>query len=133
MIRSAPKESVLNRRDRIEESLVQSFGLQHLEVTDESHGHNVPDGAESHFKIVAVSEEFAGKRLIQRHRMINELLASEFAGGMHALRFMSIPQTNGKPGSIRRRCRLPVPEAVQAMEKPSDASCAGFLSISFLG
>lgn len=85
MIRSAPKESVLNRRDRIEESLVQSFGLQHLEVTDESHGHNVPDGAESHFKIVAVSEEFAGKRLIQRHRMINELLASEFAGGMHAL------------------------------------------------
>ena len=85
MIRSAPKESVLNRRDRIEESLVQSFGLQHLEVTDESHGHNVPDGAESHFKIVAVSEEFAGKRLIERHRMINELLASEFAGGMHAL------------------------------------------------
>ena len=69
-----------NRRE-----LVQRFGLQHLEVIDESHGHNVPDGAESHFKIVAVSEEFAGKRLIQRHRMINELLASEFAGGMHAL------------------------------------------------
>ena len=55
---------------------MQSFGLQHLEVTDESHGHNVPDGAENCFKIVAVSEEFAGKRLIQRHRMINELLAS---------------------------------------------------------
>ena len=75
----------MNRRERIEETLVQRFGLQHLDVTDESHGHSVPDGAESHFKVVAVSEEFAGKRLIQRHRMINELLESEFAGGMHAL------------------------------------------------
>ena len=75
----------MNRRERIEETLVQRFGLQHLDVTDESHGHSVPDGAESHLKVVAVSEEFAGKRLIQRHRMINELLESEFAGGMHAL------------------------------------------------
>ena len=75
----------MNRRERIEEILAQRFGLQHLDVTDESHGHSVPDGAESHFKVVAVSEEFAGKRLIQRHRMINELLESEFAGGMHAL------------------------------------------------
>ena len=74
----------MNRRERIEETLVQRFGLQHLDVTDESHGHSVSDGAESHFKVVAVSEEFAGKRLIQRHRMINELLESEFAGGMHA-------------------------------------------------
>ena len=75
----------MNRRERIEESMAQRFGLQHLEVMDESHGHSVPDGSESHFKIVAVSEEFEGKRLIQRHRMINELLESEFAGGMHAL------------------------------------------------
>lgn len=75
----------MNRRERIEETLVQRFVLQHLDVTDESHGHSVSDGAESHFKVVAVSEEFAGKRLIQRHRMINELLESEFAGGMHAL------------------------------------------------
>lgn len=75
----------MNRLERIEESMAQRFGLQHLEVMDESHGHSVPDGSESHFKIVAVSEEFEGKRLIQRHRMINELLESEFAGGMHAL------------------------------------------------
>ena len=67
---------------------MQRFGLQHLEVIDESHGHNVPDGAESHQNRRS-QRGVRGKRLIQRHRMINELLASEFDGGMHALRFMS--------------------------------------------
>lgn len=75
----------LNRQQRIETALAQNLELQHLEVQNESHGHNVPDGAESHFKVVAVSEAFAGRRAIQRHRMINEILAPEFAGGMHAL------------------------------------------------
>lgn len=75
----------MNRLQRIETALAQSLELQHLEVVDESHGHNVPDGAESHFKVVAVSEAFAGARAVQRHRMVNEILAPEFAGGMHAL------------------------------------------------
>lgn len=75
----------MNRQQRIESALSQGLELQHLEVLDESHGHNVPDGAESHFKVVAVSPAFDGKRAVQRHRMINELLAPEFAAGMHAL------------------------------------------------
>jgi len=76
---------ILNRRERIEETLAQHLDLLHLDVQDESHGHNVPEGAESHFKVVAVSEEFVGKRRIQRHRVINELMAEEFEQGMHAL------------------------------------------------
>lgn len=75
----------MNRQQRIETALAQSLELQHLEVLDESHGHNVPDGAESHFKVVAVSEAFVGARAVQRHRMINDILALEFAEGMHAL------------------------------------------------
>ena len=75
----------MSRRERIEAALVQGLALQHLEVADESHGHNVPAGAESHFKVVAVSEQFAGKRSLQRHRQVNELLADEFSRGMHAL------------------------------------------------
>ena len=75
----------MNRQQRIETALAQNLELQHLEVLDESHGHNVPDGAESHFKVIAVSEAFAGARALQRHRMINEILAPEFAEGMHAL------------------------------------------------
>ncbi len=76
---------ILNRRERIEETLAQHLDLLHLDVQDESHGHNVPEGTESHFKVVAVSEAFVGKLRIQRHRVINELMAEEFEQGMHAL------------------------------------------------
>ena len=75
----------MSRAERIEDSLVQSLELQHLEVLDESGNHSVPDGAESHFKVVAVSSEFEGMSRINRHRAVNEALEAEFQGGMHAL------------------------------------------------
>ena len=53
-------------------------------MADESSGHNVPAGAESHFKVTAVSAVFAGESRINRHRRINALLEREFAAGMHA-------------------------------------------------
>ena len=73
------------RAERIEETLDQAIRLDHLEVVDESHNHSVPDGAQTHFKVVAVSAEFDETTRIARHRRINELLEAEFAGGMHAL------------------------------------------------
>lgn len=57
---------------------------EYLAVMDESHMHNVPAGAESHFK-VTVSEQFNGKRLVARHQWINQILAEELAGKIHAL------------------------------------------------
>ncbi len=75
----------MSRAERIEDSLVQSLELQHLEVLDESGNHSVPDGAESHFKVVAVSSEFEGMSRINRHRAVNEALEAEFQCGMHAL------------------------------------------------
>ncbi len=69
----------------IERKLYQQFNPLHLEVINESHMHNVPPGSESHFKLVVVSEEFEGKRLIARHRMINQLLADELSDFIHAL------------------------------------------------
>jgi len=49
----------------------------HLEVENESHMHNVPEGSESHFKILVVSDEFDGQMLIKRHRRINQVLSDE--------------------------------------------------------
>jgi BolA protein len=57
----------------------------HLEVADESHMHSVPEGAESHFKVVAVSERFAEHKLVGRHRLVNRALKEEFDSGLHAL------------------------------------------------
>ena len=72
------------RLQRIQETLGSALSLTHINVTDESSGHNVPAGAESHFKVTAVGEVFAGESRIARHRRINALLQSEFDSGMHA-------------------------------------------------
>ena len=72
-------------RDRIEEKLAAVFDPRHLEVVNESGNHNVPDGSESHFKVVIVSEQFENERLINRHRRVNAALAEELAGSVHAL------------------------------------------------
>ncbi|MCW9014682.1 MAG: BolA/IbaG family iron-sulfur metabolism protein [Gammaproteobacteria bacterium] len=71
--------------DDIIEKLTNSLQPEHLQVINESHMHNVPPGSESHFKIVAVSDLFNGKMLIARHRMVNQALAEELQGPIHAL------------------------------------------------
>lgn len=75
----------MNRKSRIAEHLTSGLNPMHLEVLDESHMHNVPEGAESHFKVLAVSEAFSGKKLIDRHRRVNALVRDELANGLHAL------------------------------------------------
>ena len=70
---------------RIEEKLTVALDPVHLQVVNESGNHNVPDGAETHFKVVVVSPVFEGERLLVRHRRINAALADELAGGVHAL------------------------------------------------
>lgn len=75
----------MNRKERIEEKLKASFFPLHLEVQDESHRHSVPPGAESHFKVIVVSERFGEHKSVARHRLVNELLGAEFGSGLHAL------------------------------------------------
>ncbi|WP_341663098.1 transcriptional regulator BolA [Vibrio sp.] len=71
--------------ETIEAKLSDYFKPQYLEVLNESYMHNVPEGSESHFKVIIVSEKFAGQRLIGRHRQVNQVLADELANHIHAL------------------------------------------------
>lgn len=71
--------------DTINNILVAELAPVRLDVINESHRHNVPAGSESHFKLVIVTDEFEGKSLIARHRLINGLLAEQLAGPVHAL------------------------------------------------
>ncbi len=75
----------MNIQNNIEQKLLAHFEPAHLEVINESYMHNVPNGAETHFKVVLVTPKFAGKRLIQRHRAVNEVLKEELAVKIHAL------------------------------------------------
>ena len=75
----------MNRQTRIENAITEALQPLHVAVLDESHMHAVPDGAESHFKLLVVSEHFAGQGLVARHRVVNRLLNAEFQQGLHAL------------------------------------------------
>ncbi|MCU7904893.1 MAG: BolA/IbaG family iron-sulfur metabolism protein [Candidatus Thiodiazotropha sp. (ex Epidulcina cf. delphinae)] len=76
----------------IRRKLQSTFSPLHLEVIDESHMHNVPEGAESHFKVVLVSDAFQGEKLIHRHRQVNQVLAEELQGSVHALALHTLTQ-----------------------------------------
>lgn len=72
-------------QSHITTKLKNQLPLHFLEVINESYMHNVPPGSESHFKLVVVSDDFIGMRLIARHRLINQILAQELAESIHAL------------------------------------------------
>lgn len=69
----------------ITEKLERAFAPAHLDVINESDGHNVPPGSETHFKVVIVSDQFESKRPVARHQMIYAELGAELQGGVHAL------------------------------------------------
>ncbi|MFA6303302.1 MAG: BolA family protein [Legionella sp.] len=75
----------MSRKQRIQQQLEQSLSPIFLSVEDESNKHHVPEGAETHFKVIAVSTVFNGLSRIERHKMINRQLAPEFEQGLHAL------------------------------------------------
>jgi BolA protein len=70
---------------QIEAKLQAALHPLHLEVVNESHMHKVAPGAESHFKVIVVSEQFVGRSLIEQQRLVNVALHAELAGGVHAL------------------------------------------------
>lgn len=72
------------RKKRIAK-LLNKLKPAYLLVEDESHQHHVPQNAETHFKVVLVSEHFKNLSRIERHRQINNLLATELSSGLHAL------------------------------------------------
>lgn len=76
---------MMSVQQALEAKLAQAFDLQHLQVENESHRHNVPPGSESHFKVVLVSDDFAGKSLVARHRTVYQLLSDDLKSGIHAL------------------------------------------------
>ena len=73
----------------IREKLVRAFQPTRLEVLNESDQHaghrGSPGTGESHFRVLLVSPLFTGKSRLERHRLVNETLAAELKGKVHAL------------------------------------------------
>ncbi|PKY46988.1 bola-like protein [Rhizophagus irregularis] len=75
----------------IQQKLTKAFNPTSLEIINESHLHahhqamKDVTSKETHFCISIVSDHFEGKKLIQRHRLIYELLNEEMNTSVHAL------------------------------------------------
>ena len=73
----------------IREKLTEAFTPVLLVVENDSHRHSghagSPGTGESHFRVEIVSDKFAGLSRVDRHRMVNEALAAELSGAVHAL------------------------------------------------
>lgn len=68
----------------IRKKLEQAFQPFHLEIENESHKHS-RGGAETHFRIVVVSDHFEGLSRVDRQRQVSDLFTEERALGLHAL------------------------------------------------
>ena len=77
----------------IRTKLTAQLAPSYLALHDDSHRHTkhaaAPDrtkaGGETHFRVAVVSERFAGLSRVDRHRLVNTILADELAAGVHAL------------------------------------------------
>ena len=73
----------------IREKLLWAFQPTRLDVLNESDLHaghgGSPGTGESHFRVLIVSPVFTGKSRLERHRLVNETLAAELKGKVHAL------------------------------------------------
>ena len=76
-------------KDDITKKLQDAFAPDSVEVIDESDQHighaGHRPGGQTHFRVYIVSKAFSGKSRLDRHRMINQALAANLAGGVHAL------------------------------------------------
>lgn len=75
--------------DAIRAKLSQAFSPSRLEIVDDSDKHKGHaghrEGGESHFTVIIESADFAGLGRVERQRRVNQALAAELAGPVHAL------------------------------------------------
>ncbi|HET7211696.1 MAG TPA: BolA family protein [Methyloceanibacter sp.] len=86
----------------IRDKLTEAFAPEALEIVNDSHRHaghaGSPGTGTSHFTIKVVSAAFAGKSRLERHRMVNDVLAQELAGKIHALAIQALaPEERSRP------------------------------------
>ena len=72
-------------QNTIENKIKKSIITDFLIVEKESHMHNVPKNSESHFKVKIVCKDFEGMKLLERHKLLNNIIKEELEGKIHPL------------------------------------------------
>ena len=72
--------------DIIKSKLTEKLNIQYLDIVDETHKHaNHPQSNGGHFRVTIVSDDFSNKSLIDRHKMIYNILGDMIKKEIHAL------------------------------------------------
>ncbi len=77
-----------DRINLIEQRLNAALNPENLDIQDDSAAHAGHAGARSgggHFNVVIIAQAFAGKSLLQRHRLVYAALDDLMAKDIHAL------------------------------------------------
>tara|TARA_B100001029_G_C15040895_1_gene443535 strand:- start:1399 stop:1707 length:309 start_codon:yes stop_codon:yes gene_type:complete len=94
----------------IKDLLIDSFDPSMLSIINESYMHNVPEGSESHFKVVIVSKYFKDIENIKRHKEIYKALKN-IMESIHAISIQAFneeeyqknPEINQSPNCVNKK------------------------------
>ena len=78
----------MSREEQITQLLVKALPGASIDLENESHLHAGHAGAQDgrgHFRLKIISDEFSGKRLLQRHQIIYQILGEMMQTDIHAL------------------------------------------------
>ena len=75
----------MSKQDELYARIQAAFHPEFVTIENESHMHSSGRGADSHFKLVIVSDAFEGMRKVQRHQQLYQLFADDLKNGIHAL------------------------------------------------
>ena len=86
-------------QERIVARLTAALEPLVLDVIDDSDRHaghaGAREGGGTHYRVRVVSAKFERRSRVERHRLVYDLLAAEFADGLHALAL--IAKAPGEP------------------------------------
>ena len=76
-----------HRIDMIRQRLETALAPQQLDIVDDSHLHagHASAGGAGHFTVNIVADAFAGKAMLQRHRLVYSALEDMMQSDIHAL------------------------------------------------
>ena len=68
----------------IREKIESAFKPTFLDIENESQKHHRPEGSETHFRVIIVSQKFEGMSRVDRQRSVSGPFQTEFDEGLHA-------------------------------------------------
>ena len=80
-----------NIQDTIKKTLIKDFNPSVLKIVNESYMHSVPRNAETHFKLVIVSDFFMNLSQVKRHKIVYKSL-EDVIKQIHALSIHSFDE-----------------------------------------